>query len=406
MATVASDLEQYQPTEEGSLGAARFLDKMLGTLWDKGLTWRPTLDPKDLKHHAMRAEDRAPKEGCWEDRLDILTQALDEEAKLSPLGRAIAHGQLVRKIRCRIRAEAQWARNPAIRDRKVVAPLIIVGQMRSGTTRLHRLLARDPHFVHTRAYETMIPMPGGGRIDKRPVTATANLLFLRTLNPLLAAVHPTGPYQAEEEFGLHAMSIFGAQYEGQWMVPSFARHCETCDRTGVYEEFKAVLQTLGAVRHEPEDKPWVLKAPQFTQDLEVLHEVFPDARYLFLHRDPVSVVGSSASLAWQQARVQSCSADRDAIGAEWLHKTKLRQDRQRAFRQAHPHVPALDIRFDHVNEDWRREIGRVYDFIGRTLDPDVEAAMADFLANSKAHKRHDYDIRDFGLDPQDVASAF
>lgn len=393
------------PERGADLGAARWLDRILCGIWRQGLTPRPSLKPADLKHHAMRAEDRAPAPGEWEERLDILCASLVEEAQLSPLGRAIAHGQIVRKIRCRIRAERRWEEEPAILTRPVEAPLIIVGQMRSGTTRLHRLLARDPTFIHTRAYETMIPVPTGSMIETRPLTVTANLLFLRTLNPLLSAVHPTGPFQAEEEFGFHAMSLFGAQFEGQWNVPRFARHCETCDRSGVYREFRKTLQTIAHVRGETGGKPWLLKAPQFTQDLDALRAEFSDARFLFLHRDPVEVVGSSASLAWQQARVQSRHADARAIGTEWLRKTALRAERMASFRSANPDVPALDIAFDRVGEDWRGEIGRVYDFIGRAPDPDVVDAMADYLSRSTRHRAHRYALEDFGLDEAQVRAA-
>ncbi|MEN3973326.1 sulfotransferase [Sphingomicrobium sp. XHP0235] len=395
--TTPSRAETSEP-----LKAARFIDRMLASVWNKGITPRPTLVAHDLIDHATRAEERAPAPGDWQDRLAVLCDALEDEARLSPLGRAIAHGQVVRKIRCRIRAEAHWERDPAILERRVERPLVIVGQMRSGTTRLHRLLARDPSFAHTRTYETMIPVPDGGRIDGRALTATANLLFLRTLNPLLAAVHPTGPFQAEEEFGLHAMSIFGAQFEGQWWVPSFARHCEDCDRTSVYREFRRTLQTIGHVRGERDDKPWVLKAPQFTQDLDELHAIFPDARYLFLSRDPAEVVASSASLAWQQARVQSQDITPAMIGEEWLRKTRLRATRMSDFRARHPDLDAHDVDFHAMNRDWLGEVAKIYDWLGQPLEPSVEQAMTAFVSGAKAHKGHHYDIADFGLCPDRV----
>ncbi|WP_265562039.1 sulfotransferase family protein [Sphingomicrobium arenosum] len=408
MATLAPDPIRLEPSPDkgDSLAAARFIDRMLCNVWRQGMSPRPSLAPGALIDHATKAEGQRPAPGDWEERLAILTRSLAGEAQLSPLGRAIAFGQIVRKLRCRIRAEQQWQRDPAILKRPVRRPLVIVGQMRSGTTRLHRLLARDPAFIHTRAYETMIPVPTGGRIETRPLTVTANLLFLRALNPLLAAVHPTGPFQAEEEFGFHAMSLFGAQFEGQWQVPKFARHCENCDRAPVYDEFRKTLQTIATVRDEPEDKPWVLKAPQFTQDLDTLHAEFPDARFLFLHRDLAQVVGSSASLAFQQARVQSRHVDPHAIGAEWLRKTKLRHDRVEDFRARNPWVDALDVRFEDVSRDWRGQMHRIYAFLGRDLDPKVEAAMQAFLGKSKAHHKHRYALGDFGLTEAQVRAEF
>jgi hypothetical protein len=54
-----------------------------------------------------------------------------------------------------------WRAQPEIRDRPIPEPIVILGQMRSGTTRLQRLLACDDRFAHTRLYESLIPAPFG-----------------------------------------------------------------------------------------------------------------------------------------------------------------------------------------------------------------------------------------------------
>ena len=55
-----------------------------------------------------------------------------------------------------------------------------------------------------------------------------------------------------------------------------------------------------------------LKTPQHMLDLPALMKVFPDARLIFTHRDPLAIVGSAASLAWNQTIIYSDHADHAA----------------------------------------------------------------------------------------------
>ena len=224
---------------------------MLERAWASGLSSRPRLDPDAIIAAAARREGDRPSDGCWRDRLSILCAALNGEAALNPLGRTIAHGQLVKLVAARVRAERLFARHPAIRRRPLGAPLVIVGQMRSGTTRMHRLLACDPHFACNRLFEQLDPVPP----SRRPSASTggawsASLVGagLHLLEPRLAAIHPSRPDAAEEEFGLHAYSIWGPLFEGQWRVPSFAGHVEQADPAPVYREFADLLRLIGWAR--------------------------------------------------------------------------------------------------------------------------------------------------------------
>lgn len=388
--------------DQQALAVPRLLSRRLVAAWAAGLSRRPPLDPGAIVDAAARAEGRRPGDGPWRGRLELLCDALRGEAALNPLGRTMAFGQLVRIVASRARAERRWAERPAILGRPLAAPAIIVGQMRSGTTRLHRLLACDPEFAHTRAFESLEPVPPRG-LDLRRAKAFAGLGLIAACNPALRAIHPTAPGAPEEEFGLHAFSLWGAQFEGQWHVPSFARHCEEAEAGEVYCEFAALLRTIGEARGDPPGRTWLLKAPQFAQDLPALAGQFADARYIRLHRAPAAVVASSASLAWQQARIQSNRADRAAIGREWLRKTALREARMRSFFAGRDDVLHLD--YEAVGADWRGAVAQIYRFLGRTLEPAVLARMERLTARSKAHRGHDYSLGQFGLDEQQVGAA-
>jgi hypothetical protein len=381
------------------------LSRLLDNAWQAGLAQRPPLDPAAIVAAAARREGALPAPGAWRIRLDNLCASLEQEARLSALGRTIAFGQLVRLVAARVRAERLLARHPAITARAAEAPVVVVGQMRSGTTRVHRLLACDPHFAHTRLFETLDPVPYDGAIDRRVPAAVAAMGLVRLCNPALAAIHPVAPFAPEEEFGLHAFSLWGAQFEGQWHVPGFVAKCEAAGADEVremYREFRSLLQIAGHARGLGAGRRWLLKAPQFCHDMDALLGVFPDARIVRLDRAPAAVVGSGASLVWNQMRIQSDHADRAAIGREWLRKTVLRQ---RQLDVALGGVEHLVLDFDEVSRDWRAAMERVYDFLGKELTPAVEARMARLMARSTAHRGHRYALEAFGLDEGMVCAA-
>jgi hypothetical protein len=284
-------------------------------------------------------------------------------------------------------------------------PVIILGQMRSGSTRVQRLLASDPRLAATRFEESWTPVPSRPfGIDERRWRARGALAAAGWINPGFGAIHPTGVGQPEEEFGLHAMALFGSQFEAQWRVPSFARLCETTDALPVYRDFARYLGLLRRLRRGGDTRPWVMKLPQFTQDAEALLAVFPDARLVVLDRDPAALVASSASLVFNQMAVQSDEADRHWVGREWLHKIVLRQQRMRRALAGHK-GPVIELAFDAVGRDWRTAMRRTYRMLGMDLTREVEARMAATVERARALPlhAHSYHLESFGLTARDVA---
>lgn len=387
----------------------RAIERMLESAWQRGMLPVPKVKSGHLIDVAMRATGLPAADGCWRERLDVLTGALASEASLSSLGRVIAYGQLVMVLKQRLRWQSILRKHPEIADYPIEAPILIVGQMRSGTTRMQRLLACDPRLTFTRFFESWAPFPGGDPRgpDLRPARAWIALRCAHLLNPDFRYIHPVRALQADEEIGLQSISIFGAAFEAQWRVPGFAAHVEAADTRPVYAEFKRLLQTLAWMRRGQLPRPWVLKLPQFAQDLDAVLATFPDARVVRLDRDPIDVVASSASLVRNQMSLQSDAVDAAAIGREWLRKTSLRETRMRAAL-AQSRVPQVEVGYDALTRDWTSEMTRVYRILGLPWQAPIEQRMASFLAASGTEKlsRHRYDLADFGLTPQDIRREF
>ncbi len=389
----------------------RILMQSLHAAWKAGV-----LPPADMCPQRLRAMAEAETglsadsidRDFFETQLAVLLQDLHGAARLSDFGRLVAHGSILKVMKERLWFEALLTAHPEIDAIELAPPIIVVGPMRSGSTRMQRLLASDPAHDALRLFEAQCPVPGPkvraalmrGRTDPRIAQVRHALRFVTAINPAIGHIHPTGPLEVDEELGLNEQSLSGALIEAQRRVPGFARHCEAVSQLPVYQRLKRLLKLRAWLNGSDPARPLVLKTPQHMQDMDALLRVFPEAHYLFLHREPVAVVASGASLAWNQMVVQSDDVDPHWVGAEWLHKTAHRMVVTARARERIAAGKQFDLHFDEVGQDWRHAVARVYAWMGRELRPDALRAMEAYVARAAAQHgfdRHRYRLEDYGL---------
>lgn len=382
-------------------------------LWERKWLPPPRLDDEQLIEQAQRETGLSDFGDPWfRQPLRRLASALREEAQLNPLGRFAAHGQLAKLLRERLWAQHWFDTEPQILQQSLSPPVIVVGAMRSGTTRLHRLLAADYRFAHMRFFEAVCPAPhplfAPGGPDPRPAIAGRILSAVHRLNPRTATIHPTGPMEPEEELGLLVASAWGMKHETQWRVPSYGRWSEEQDATPAYRHMARLLRLVSWARREMNPRPWVLKTPQHMLDLPALLRVFPGARLIFIHRDPVQVVGSACSLVWNQMIIHSDRVDSTWIGREWLRKTRLQIDRTQLTRAALDPARAIDVHYADMDHDWEQVMKSIYDFLDMDIAPALPA-MRDYARAGTRRTRsrpHRYALSSFGLNEPAVREHF
>lgn len=347
--------------------------------------------------------------------LSVLLPALENEAELNPLGRVLTKQSLVRILKHRLYLGALLKKHPEILQRKITAPIVVVGLARSGTTRLHRLLAADQRFLHMKAWESVNPVPYPesfaardgltGKQDPRITGIEQGLKAVLYMSPQIGAVHPLGAHEVEEEVGLiqHAMS--SQLFEIQAHIPSFAEWLMTHDQTYAYQDMVTLMKVISWFRNDPEDKPWVLKTPQHMQDLDALMNVFPDARIICSHRDPIKTVGSACSMCWTSMTRDTDNIDPFWIGPEWLGKTDRMLKKVLDLRDnAIPAKQQHDVLYANIHRDWKTEIEGIYDFLEIPFTDEAKTAMQGWLDSNVQHKHgsHKYDLRNFDLQEEQV----
>ena len=123
--------------------------------------------------------------------------------------------------------------------------------------------------------------------------------------PRMASLHiqtATGPTECQDLLG---MEFRTAHFDGMAHVPSYTDWVVDCDMAPAYRYHRRVLQLLQW--HCP-PRLWHLKTPVHMLSLGALVNSYPDAKFLWTHRDPAFVLGSVCSLI---AYTRSWVSDRD-----------------------------------------------------------------------------------------------
>ncbi len=386
------------PVREHLLARGKLAERantFLGRAWQRGWLPPPDLDPDALwaiaaKAHGARAKavehgGRAPDDVAdFRERLTRMIAAVQAEADLNPLGRVMAWGQLSRVVKNRLAFGALWLERPEMLETRLAPPIIVIGHMRSGTTRIHTLLAADPAHSHTRYCDAYHPVPAPLGMNR--VKAVLELAMLGMLNPWMQSIHPMASAAVEEELAWLSAALHHSIYESQWHIPSFSAWSEARDPAPVYREMLRILRTDAAHRGIA-DKPRVLKVPAFAEDLSTLLTLLPDARLVIAQREHEAVLRSAVSLAANQMALQSDTCNLACIEARWRHKIGMREARIAAALDGW-RGPVARLDFDEINADWEGAIARCYAALGCEFTADALLAMRRVMAASAQGQHH------------------
>ena len=352
------------------------------------------------------------------DRLEVLVASVGEDTTLLASGRAGVHGDLVRYASNRLLIQDTLDRHPEILDIEIVAPVIVAGLPRSGTTHLLNLLAADTRFRSLPYWESCepVPMPGEAPIvtgeDPRFTRRRREWETTDELLPLLKAMHAMTPDHIHEELELMGPDFAGYNFEWRWHAPRWRDHYLSHDQAPHYAYMKRVLQLLqwqDRRAGRPARPRWVLKCPQHLEQLPVLDATFPDATIVITHRDPVSVIASASTMTAYGDRMRRRPVDPARTGRYWVDRIETMLRACGRDRDDLSHGRVLDVRFDEFMADDLAVVGQVYEIAGIELTDAARAKVTGYLEGNPRgkHGRLVYDLEgDFGLDPQAERNRF
>ena len=317
-------------------------------------------------------------------RVALVVDALNS-AGLDETGSRAAALTIGGLLTSRLRFMADRARLPLTAE-SITAPLFATGEPRSGTTLLHALLAEDEQSRALRFWEVMYPSPPPGPApvdDRRRAQADADWREILDRIPPWIVSHPyndllgAGLPECERTW---AFDFRATNPSAWWRVPLTIRNFPQ-DHHAQYTLHRMTLQH---VQHSRPPKQWVLKGFHGRR-LRALFDTYPDARIVWVHRDPVQVLASQIVALGQINESLAGPLD-------WNRYAEATIEGSRANFHAYLTDPLVhDPRIHHVRyrdfvTDPVATIGGFYDFAGISFTADAEKAMRDYLATHRSDR--------------------
>jgi hypothetical protein len=336
------------------------------------------------------------------DSLENFLRACSEDADLSLVGRIATRWDAVRFLSNLLRLFEEEQRTPEILARPVAGPIFISGLPRSGTTFLHSLVAEDPANLVPRVWQLIHPYPpenSASRADRRPRRVARQLRLFGLLAPDFRRMHPIDAGSPQECSEITAHVFASLRFDTTYRIPSYRNWL---DKTGHLEAYRFHRRFLQHLQHQtPDGGRWVLKCPDHVFALDAIRAIYPDARLVFVHRDPLAVLLSVARLTETLRRPFTRTIDKAEIGRQdsdrWLAATELMIAAAQEQRFSKPifHVHYLDLVRDPVDT-----VAALYKHFGDTLQPDA-AARIGRLVEAKpngGYGVHGSRLEEYGLD--------
>ena len=159
---------------------------------------------------------------------------------------------------------------------KIISPLFIIGHWSSGTTFAHNLLSQDPQFGYCTTYQTVFPhlMLRGNLIMQR-LAAMVMPTSRPTDNSALSISQPQ-----EEEFAI-------ALYREKFLL------FNSCSQQEIDDFCRATVQVARTALYCQGKSRFLSKNPPHTARIPILLKLFPDAKFVYIHRKADDVIAST-----------------------------------------------------------------------------------------------------------------
>jgi hypothetical protein len=342
--------------------------------------------------------------------LERLAASINTESALSDFGRAAMPGMIVKHLSNRLQIEDWYRRHPEIAEERIVDPVFIVGLPRTGTTTLGHLLALDKGTRVLRAWEAAEPCPppelatadSDPRIDRSDAGARA----MEERSPGLGEALPRDGSKAPTEcLFLFDVSLASIGVDGFVHVPSYMDWLMTDglpEMDAAYRYHERILKLL-QWRHPA--RRWSLRGPTHSMTIEALNRVYPQARFIWTHRNPSRVVPSVALLMHTLRCAFLADPVPQKMGPLLIQKWSTAMQRLLDFRDRVGEGRFIDVSHGRQIDDPISVVRTLYDRLGWPYDEAMTARIAGWReANPKGSHNPDPSI--FAIDDDALQARF
>ena len=275
-----------------------------------------------------------------------------------------------------------------VKDVEIKQPLFILGHWRSGTTHLQNLLAVDKQFAHPNVYQAL-----------NPHTFLSTERFAR----LLSFIPPKTRIVDNLSFGFETpfedeFSTVGSLVSPilWWVFPRWENHYikYLTFREAPQEEverWKAALVRFYKKLAWKYDRPLVLKSPPHTCRIRLLLELFPDARFVHIYRDPYMVFQSTKLQNLRMLRVSRLQQiNVEEIDAIVIQRYNEMYDAFFEERELIPDCRYHEVRYEDLERDSVGQVKQIYEKLDLPGFGTVQPSLQRYVDSTTNYRKNKY----------------
>ena len=306
---------------------------------------------------------------------------------------------------------------PEFEKAKVKEPVFIMGVNRSGTTFFHKLISKSNQFSTSKTWDLIIP----------------SLSLRKFLSILSYALRYFKIDQIEKKNKGHQvkldnveedeMLLFIHKLDSLWvsnhLIPwlkfdpstkQFIKHVYRDNSKNENRNIRSMLFCKDFFQRQAflnKNRPHLSKSNPFIFKIDSILRVFPDAKFVFLVRDPLDTIPSYFSLQ-ENVKFGNLLSDKEmkllrkesyAEIIEWYKETE--KVKSKLYKKQF-----ITFTYPQITNDLENSIKSFYKFIGKKMTKKFEKEVSDFASKRYVKKHQNKNIEDYGFTKKQILNDF
>jgi len=275
-------------------------------------------------------------------------------------------------------------------------PIFIVGHWRSGTTYLTSIMTQDESKAYFKAEQTY----------SFPVFITLGNVLKNVYRKILPNKRPMDNMKMgreepqEEAFAL--ATLIEESITHMMSFPSNARFYAKC---AFYSELndrrkkkirRAYLKIIKKLTYYTGGKQLIIKSPENTARIDMLLELFPDAKFIHIYRNPYNVFPSTVGMFKKLFPIFSLEDitkhPDELVGDVVLDIYEKLYTQYLTEKQSIPEHNLIEMKYEDFTQDPMRHLERIYADLGIEGWDEQKENLQNYVDAQKGYKTNGYKI--------------
>jgi len=309
---------------------------------------------------------------------------------------------------------------PEYQFEEVNQPIFIIGNFRSGTTFLHRLLVKDRDATSLTSWEMYV----APSIIGRKIIRWGMKLNYAIGNPAQWLLDAFDRIMAEYSY-MHRFGLNEPEEDGQVLFHIFSSYdllalfpFPDLVRQYIYYDDQIPLEVRENDMHyyhevlkkhifSHNQKRYISKNPSYSPKVKSLHKEFPDAKFINLVRNPLQVIPSSISLFSNHLHTYGEPETDYALQDTVIEHSKHWYLYPHRYLKKLPRDQYIRIRYKDLVADPKGTVERIYKQFGLDISPEYALVLQEEAVKAQKYRSsHRYSLKSMGLNKRRILQEF